>query len=515
MHEQGVEDDSAVLWCEGLLAEMEEEDRDKARGIYQTIADRFEDKDTLGWAGKIFFRLALLTAKEEGEEDEHFWNRQLAFVERGLELDKKDKDCLDFRGWLLTRLNRVDDAIEAYEKLKKVRHDGLNPERALADLYRKNLEENAAKALEMYQFMLEENPEDVVSLYYAGLCCYRMGRYEEAIGYLEREKVLEPDCIDSYRMLSFVHQAMGAYREALDNAQAVIRLAHKNDEAKLSQYYRLVVLHRRLREPEEAVKAVRRAMELFNYDEGFKDIFEIYSQFGMFDKAERAIEEWTKHNNKLARTSGHPDFSSAARAKIFLGFYKGDYSRVKLNLMRARMVLRKEDLADVEREIWRYDGAFNQLISSAHSNLDDKLAKGSTPADCVTEYERLAFALWQAGDKESAEKYARTALKHLDEKLAKKTLWEPLYRNKRSLMLALLGDEEGARAELDIVATLPLCESCEYPKCKDLDTFRMQVDDVFGYGQRALEEARQGQKDWPDELDFATYERFLKRKGVC
>ena len=82
-------------------------------------------------------------------------------------------------------------------------------------------------------------------------------------------------------------------------------------------------------------------------------------------------------------------------------------------------------------------------------------------------------------------------------------------------MLALLGDEEGARAELDIVATLPLCESCEYPKCKDLDTFRMQVDDVFGYGQRALEEARQGQKDWPDELDFATYERFLKRKGVC
>ena len=80
-------------------------------------------------------------------------------------------------------------------------------------------------------------------------------------------------------------------------------------------------------------------------------------------------------------------------------------------------------------------------------------------------------------------------------------------------MLAMLGREDEARAELANVRELPLCAGCSYCSCKDADDFEAFIEEICGNYGRALELHRAGAELWPDDLDFVCRERHLKRKG--
>ena len=126
----------------------------------------------------------------------------------------------------------------------------------------------------------------------------------------------------------------------------------------------------------------------------------------------------------------------------------------------------------------------------------------------------LAESLWWAGSYEVARKTAEQALNRLEQKLQLHLKNEVLYRGRRALVLAILGREEEARAELARVRQLPLCESCDYCTCKDADIFEAVIEELCGHDQKALELHQRGMDRWPDELDFAAGAARLNRKGT-
>ena len=101
-----------------------------------------------------------------------------------------------------------------------------------------------------------------------------------------------------------------------------------------------------------------------------------------------------------------------------------------------------------------------------------------------------------------------------DEVIPNQKRYEALYRGRRAMVLAILGRFEEAEKELEEVFKLPLCESCNYCSCKDAEIFRANIEEVRGNWAKALELHCSGSERWPDDLDFVSGIRRMKRKDL-
>ena len=124
----------------------------------------------------------------------------------------------------------------------------------------------------------------------------------------------------------------------------------------------------------------------------------------------------------------------------------------------------------------------------------------------------LALAYWRAGKKDSAKMIARKALTLLDGILSRHLTDEPMYRGRRSLMLAILCREEEAKEELAKTRSLPLCDFCEYGSCKDADIYEAQLEEILGNKEKAQKLYTAGKAKWPDDLDFISGQKKKGRK---
>ena len=114
---------------------------------------------------------------------------------------------------------------------------------------------------------------------------------------------------------------------------------------------------------------------------------------------------------------------------------------------------------------------------------------------------------------DDAFKYAQEALVKLDEIIPNSTRNLALYRGRRAMALAILGRIDEAKAELDAVYNLPLCDGCNYCYCKDADIFKANIEEICGNYKKAMELYQDSIKRWSDDLDFVSGIRRLVRRG--
>ena len=79
-------------------------------------------------------------------------------------------------------------------------------------------------------------------------------------------------------------------------------------------------------------------------------------------------------------------------------------------------------------------------------------------------------------------------------------------------MLSLLGRKKEADELAAKIRKMPLCDHCRYCRCKDLEAFEMEAAELDGDHKKALELARKGHEDWPDEEDFVITMSRMERK---
>ena len=100
-----------------------------------------------------------------------------------------------------------------------------------------------------------------------------------------------------------------------------------------------------------------------------------------------------------------------------------------------------------------------------------------------------------------------------DKELKQATGMSLLHKTRRLRLLAIAGFEKEAREAADDAARTPLCETCEYCSCKDLDLFKCQIEYILGNYEKAAEMIQECRAKWPDEADFIELEYLIKTKG--
>ena len=223
------------------------------------------------------------------------------------------------------------------------------------------------------------------------------------------------------------------------------------------------------------------------------------------------LEAWQK---KLGESS------DTLTAGIKLDLYRGQLSQACRALDEHAGLLNIGDREDLQLQIAELRGDFLTTV-------DIWRQRAQRVADPTHALMHLALSLWWAESRETARRTAEKALELLEEKLRQHLKNEILYRGLRSVALAILGREEEARAELNAINSMPLCEGCDYCRCKDADGFEAfnigmdkpeisirRLEEICGNHEKARELHRRGMDRWPDELDFAAGAARLNRKGT-
>ncbi len=497
LRQNNVADELSVCWCDALLTEMGDAQEAAALEKYRAMMARLEQGETLPWAAEVYFRATLLTGKQRDANQEEARAELHALLDKGLAQDANDRDCLDYKAWLLKKDGKVREALTLYHKLEAMEGHSLSVEQNLAELYYKDLSRNAEEALKYYRLLIEKN-ENPDLHFYAGTCCRYLGRYEEARQHFLREQELNPQDVDGYNGLAYVYEAMCRYADALEQMEQAVALAQNREGDQAWLYHHKTQILRRLGKPQEALENVRLVMERYDCKDGHQQRFEICCQFGLWQQAGEILKEWKKADRKS---------SDMAAAQVKLQLYTG-------HLFKARMLFANWSAQMEEKEREALQLQLAELGGDVRTPVRIwKTRQKRTPKETHV-LMNLAQAYRWAGKLEDSRQTAEQALILIDGLLEWRLTNETLYRSRRSLVLALLGRMEEARAELARVRSMGLCAGCEYGLCKDADIFAAEMEELCGNRELALELHRKGLEQWPDELDFAAGIRRLERKGI-
>ena len=497
LRQHGVTDEINTVWCEAQLLDRGEGNKEQALELYRALAARIEHGETLEEASKLYFRLLCLEAEhlDAGKSEDRA--KMLELAEKGLSYNENDFPCLDYKAWLLKRDGRRDEALAIYHQLEAVPRRSMNVEEELAELYYKDLDRDADKALHYYKMLLEQD-EQPAYLFYAGTCCRYLDQYEESERYFLRLQEINPDGIDGYNGLSYLYDTMKRYEESLKQINKVIERVQSREGNQSSYYYHKVRILRRLNRPLDAMAVLDELTEKYGNEDLFQEKFDICCQFGLWNQAAQLLKDWRKDGRKKNRL---------AAATIDLDLFTGKIDEARSALEAASGKLNAGDTERLTLLIGELDGdeAVQMPIWEKRvANRQDK----------THELMNMAQVQWWNGHYDKAREYAQEALAQLEELIPYKKKFEALYRSRRCLVLSILGRFDEAVAELEAVRKLPLCETCNYCSCKDADIFEANIEEVRGNWARALELHRSGAERWPDDMDFVSGARRMMRKGL-
>ena len=496
LEQNQVGDYVSVCFCRAQLTEFGDKDKEKALEQYYEVAERVKNGENFTGAAELYLRIAVLEGEtlDIGKEDDRKF--LLEILEKGLEQDKEHRECLDYKAWILKRAGRNEEALEIYHRLEKLPRRSLNVERELAELYYGNLNKNAKKALYYYKKLLSVE-ESAELHFYVGSCYRWLRELDKAEAHYLREKELNEGDIDAYHNLAYIYEAKGEPEKALENADKALELSANYNNDKSPYYLRRIQILRRLRRPYETMAGVDLLAEKTGAKGRFIRKFGIACQFGLFDEAEKLLKAWKR--------SGE-DLQSMEFERIELSLYRAEVEKARREYRRRRERLGSGDAETLALQFAELDGD-TQYLEKYWLNKAKDLDSASH------EYLNLAESCCWAGDMEKARYYAGRALEDIEKALPENKRYELLYICRRAMALTILGRLEEADAEFKRIASLPLCEHCEYCACKDAQAFEAMRQEVLGNNEKALELYRKGRKDWPDELDFLSGERRVLRRG--
>lgn len=490
LEEAGAPEDISLDFVRAQLLELADEDSDGAFRAYQAISRRVEAGDMLLDGAALYYRMANLMAQKMDPEQESDRNILLSMLDKGLALEPRDEDCLDLKSWLLVRNGKLDEAIALFQGI-----DTPSARRSLADLYYEDLDTYAAQALEIYEELLQVRQTPELS-FYAATCCYSLGDLDRAEHYAKRAIEMDDADMDAWRVLAFLAEYRGDHAQA---KEYVDRSAKAMWEAQV--FYEWLLSHQikvlcRLGQPEKALKLVDDAMARADYPGGFRAKFDTCTQFGLWDQAEAVLDQWA-----AARKNDPEQIKATGRLHLL----RGKMLKATFAYGKVKHSMTPDEETDLRIQLCELEANYKRVIELWGKRLQD----GGDMSHVLT---NLALACRWHGDAAGARKIAAKGLEIVDSLLERFQVDEPIYRTRRSALLALLGRENEARTELEKARSCPLCKYCTYGKCKDADIYEAYIEEIAGNREKAKALYLAGQKNWPDELDFRSGEIRLKKK---
>lgn len=496
LQESGAPENIATDFIQAELLEVEKKDKNDALRAYRALQKRVEAGEELIWSAELYGRLAVLTGNQMDLIQERNRNTVLEIVDKGLAVNEQDPDLLDYKAWVLKAGGQLDKAIDMYKGILEKNPRSDVALRGIADMYYENLSCYAEQALAYYEQLLE-NQKTAELYFFAATCKRHLGDLEGARVYYLKELEMDPEDIDGFRGLAFLCDAQGKYTESLellDQALAIMKAYDRPYDWMVEHKAKVL---RRLGRFEEALSFAADAEKRYRYGDSLQLQFDICCQAGWWDRAEQVLQAW-----KQAKPNDPNRMAASGR----LNLLQGKMFKAAVAMGPAKHRLPLEQIQDFRLQLVELEQNHSRQIVL----LRQRLYSEPNNDHLLT---LLALAYWRAGKKDSAKMIARKALTLIDGILSRHLTDEPMYRGRRSLMLAILCREDEAREELAKTRSLPLCDFCEYGSCKDADIYEAQLEEILGNKENAQKLYTAGKAKWPDDLDFISGQRRLKKKG--
>ncbi len=492
----GAPKDLSIDLIHAQLADLEKKDGKSAMKQYRAIQKKLDaDKDFL-WAPELYYRLAVLTGNSLDLRNTQNRDTVLQLVDKGLDAYSQDPDLLAYKAWVLKKGDLPEDAIAMYKALLEKNAESEIALRGLADIYYEDLDRNADKALTYYEKLLEK--QKTAELYfYAATCKRHLGDLEGARIYYLKELEMDAEDIDGFRGLALICDSQGKYAQSLELLEQALSIMEEYQRS-----YDWMVEHkakvlRRLGRFEEAFAFAAEAVKRYQFGGQWQMQFEICCQAGWWDRAKQVLDQW-----KLANPNDADRLAASGRLHLLQGkLFKAAFA---MGTAKHKLPFRQVQDFRLQLAEMECNYARQAMLLSQRIQMDPKDDHALS---------LLALAYWHMGKQDAARGAAHKALAMLDDTLSQHLTDEPLYRSRRSLMLAVLGRVKEAKAELARTKELPLCHFCEYGSCKDADIYEAQIEEILGNTEQAQLLYTEGKAKWPDDLDFLSGQQRLKKKG--
>ncbi|MBN1541195.1 tetratricopeptide repeat protein [candidate division KSB1 bacterium] len=192
----------------------------------------------------------ILTAKGENEEaiEQYFTS---------IELDE-DPKVDDFRvlGNLLISANRLDEALDVYEKLVQLDPSDVEAQKVYAQILQSTGDIEAFIAQQ--EEALTKEPDNTRLMFSLGETYFKRGEYEKAIQKFKSLLQLRPEDAFSWEYLGSAQQNIGKYRDAISTYEKVIELRPENVKALCE----MASCYRELKQFSKARSVARQAMQI-------------------------------------------------------------------------------------------------------------------------------------------------------------------------------------------------------------------------------------------------------------
>ncbi len=496
LKENGAPEDIATDFIRAELTELEQKDAKRALQQYHALRKRVESGEDLIWSTELYGRLAVLTGNQMDVSQEKNRKTVLEIIDKGLAFNEQDPDLLAYKAWVLKAGGQLDKAIGMYKAILEKNPQSDVALRGIADMYYADLSRCAGQALAYYEQILE-NQKTAELYFFAATCKRQLGDLDGAKLYYLKELEMDPEDIDGFRGLALICDAQGQYAESLGLLDQALTIMEEYDRPYDWMVEHKAKILRRLGRFEEALSFAAEAASRYHYGDSFQLQFDICCQAGWWDQANQVLQQW-----KQAKPNDPNRMAASGR----LNLLQGKMFKAAVAMGPAKHKLSLDRIQDFRLQLVELEQNHSRQIVL----LRQRLYLEPNNDHLLT---LLALAYWRAGKKDSAKMIARKALALLDSILSQHLTDEPMYRGRRSLMLAILCRDEEAKEELVKTRGLPLCDFCEYGSCKDADINEAQIEEILGNTENAKQLYTAGKVKWPDDLDFISGQQRLKKKG--
>ena len=471
-------------FCQGLLAEQEGR-TEEAQDHYEAVLQNYQRKDPPDYIGEVIYRLGWLQYSTRDKND------LLALVEEGLQLDPGDLGLLDLKAALFHDLNQIEEAITVRRQICRLAPEHPSAHEKLGRLLQ-FCKMDFAGAAQAYQQQLKARETATVHNL-LGLCLQELEQFQEAEPHFLRAAEMEPQVPAYLANLAELYLIKKDYSKSEEAYLKALALPLPSSQDRIQLRRRYSTLLRRICRWEEAARALDPNIhqEYEYYD--CKIQAELWAQAGDFSRAMNCLKEW-----KLRSLPPEEDFLHA-KASIF--WQMGKLKEAGRAMEKGARVSRYccSDLGDLYLALGQYSKALT---------IFRRLAQDRPGEDNYLD--RIAKCLCWLGRKEEAAQAAREGLKALEKNRSRYN--KALYYTRKAGLLIAGGQLEEAAAALDQAEHSPFCQFCTYPACKDALALRALLLEARGKLEEALALCAQYGPQFPDETDFSTCERRIRKK---
>lgn len=161
------------------------------------------------------------------EED---FSGALSILERILQKKPDDENALYFAGICNFKMNKLPEAIDAFNKVNSLNPSFPGAYLHLGICYQKQGE--LEQSLGFYQKALQLEPKNVISLFNSGLILYKLERYPEALTYFEKAVELKPDDPEILEFIGLCYIQNENYEKATEYLEKAKKNSTNEDKIK-------------------------------------------------------------------------------------------------------------------------------------------------------------------------------------------------------------------------------------------------------------------------------------------